>query len=142
MYEHDAAKNSTDPINGKSVQGLYQEYGLYFQPANNNIDAGILKVNAYIESGKLKVHDTCPNLIREMLNYQYPDVEEEQRDKNLKEKPIKAKDHSCDSARYLLMRLPDDPNNLKTSSYKPPDRYIINEYEEEEGQNRDFLSYI
>jgi len=137
-----AAGNKTDPINGKSIQGLYQEYGLYFSPANNNIDAGILKVNAYIELGKLKIHDTCPNLIRELQNYQYPDVEMEAKDKNLKEKPIKSHDHAADALRYLLMRLPDDPNNLKTSSYKPPDRYIINEYEEEEGQNRDFLSYI
>ena len=137
-----SAKNSTDPINGKSVQSLYQEYGLYFQPANNNIDAGILKVNAYIESGRLKVHDTCANLIREMLNYQYPDVEDNPKDGNLKEKPIKARDHSCDSLRYLLMRLPDDPNNLKTSSHKPPERYIIGEDEEDLGQYRDFLSYV
>lgn len=137
-----SAKNTTDPINGKSVQSLYQEYGLYFQPANNHIEAGILKVNAYIELGRLKVHDTCPNLIREMLNYQYPDVEDNPTDKPVKEKPIKASDHSCDALRYMLMRLPDDPNNLKTSSYKPPERYIMNEDEEETGAKGDFLSYI
>ena len=137
-----AAGNKTDPINGKSIQGLYQEYGLYFSPANNNIDAGILKVNAYIELGKLKIHDTCPNLIRELQNYQYPDVEMEAKDKNLKEKPIKTHDHAADALRYLLMRLPDDPNNLKNSSHKPPDRYIIGEDEEETRQKVDFLSYI
>ena len=97
-----AAGNKTDPINGKSIQGLYQEYGLYFQPANNNVDAGILKVNAYIELGKLKIHDTCPNLIRELQNYQYPDVEAEAKDKNLKEKPIKSHDHACFIAGTLV----------------------------------------
>lgn len=137
-----SAKNATDPINGKSVQSLYQEYGLYFQPANNNIEAGILKVNAYIELGKLKVHDVCPNLIREMLNYRYQDIEDESKDQNLKEKPIKAHDHSADSLRYLLMRLPDDPNNLKNSSHIPPNRYIIDDEEDEYGKKEDFLSYI
>jgi phage terminase large subunit len=137
-----AAGNKTDPINGKSIQGLYQEYGLYFSKANNSLDAGILKVNAYIEMNKLKIHDTCPNLIRELQNYQYPDVEMEAKDKNLKEKPIKANDHAADALRYMLMRLPDDPNNLKTSSHKPPDRYIIEEDEDNTGKKGDFLSYI
>ena len=137
-----AAANRTDPINGKSIQGLYQEYGLYFQPANNALDAGILKVNAYIEMKKLKIHDTCPNLIRELMNYQYPDIEMEGKDKPLKEKPIKHNDHAADALRYLLMRLPDDPNNLKNHSHTPPDRYIIGEDEEETYQKGGFLSYI
>lgn len=136
-----SARNKTDPINGKSVQALYQEYGLYFSPANNEIEAGILKVNSYIERGKLKIHDTCPNLIRELQNYKFPELTTEQQDHNLKEKPIKANDHAADALRYLLMRLPDDPNNLKTSSHKPPDRYIIEE-EDNTGQKGDFLSYI
>ena len=136
-----SARNKTDPINGKSVQALYQEYGLYFSPANNEIEAGILKVNSYIERGKLKIHDTCPNLIRELQNYKFPELTTEQQDHNLKEKPIKANDHAADALRYLLMRLPDDPNNLKTSSHKPPDRYIIEE-EDNIGQKGDFLSYI
>lgn len=137
-----SAKNKTDPINGKSVQSLYQEYGLFFQPANNNIEAGILKVNAYIELSRLKIHDTCPNLIRELQNYQYPDVEENPKDKDLKEKPIKHNDHAADALRYMLMRLPDDPENLKNSSYNPPKRYIIEEDEDNTGKKGNFLSYI
>jgi len=140
-----SAKNKTDPINGKSVQALYQEYGLYFQPANNAIEAGILKVNSYIERGKLKIHDTCPNLIRELQNYKYPDQTTDDTDKNLKENPVKANDHAADALRYMLMRLPDDPNNLKTSSHKPPERYIMGIDEEEDdlkGDKTNFLSYI
>jgi phage terminase large subunit len=137
-----SAKNTTDPINGKNVQALYQEYGLYFQPANNAIEAGILKVNSYIERGKLKIHDTCANLIREMQNYKFPEQSMDVDNKNLKENPIKANDHACDALRYLLMRLPDDPDNLKTSSHKPPDRYIMEEDEDGYGKKGDFLSYI
>ena len=77
--------------------------------------------------------------------FRSPDVEDEPRDRNLKEKPIKARDHMCDSVRYLLMRLPDDPNNLKTSSHRPPERYIMGEDEDEldlKGDKNNFLSYI
>lgn len=140
-----SAKNKTDPINGKSVQSLYQEYGLYFQPANNNIEAGILKVNSYIERGKLKIHDNCPNLIRELQNYKFPELTTDGADKNLKENPIKANDHAADALRYLLMRLPDDPENLKNNSYNAPKRYIIEDEEDENTRNRgndSFLSYI
>lgn len=140
-----SAKNKTDPINGKSVQSLYQEYGLYFQPANNNIEAGILKVNSYIERGKLKIHDNCPNLIRELQNYKFPELTTDGADKNLKENPIKANDHAADALRYLLMRLPDDPENLKNNSYNTPKRYIIEDEEDENTRNRgndSFLSYI
>jgi hypothetical protein len=137
-----SARNKTDPINGKSVQALYQEYGFYFMPANNEIEAGILKVNSYIERGKLKIHDTCPNLIREIQNYKFPDQSMDSEGKNLKENPVKSNDHAVDALRYLLMRLPDNPENLKTSSFKPPERYIIGEDEEDTGQKGNFLSYI
>jgi hypothetical protein len=62
--------------------------------------------------------------------------------KNLKENPVKSNDHAVDALRYLLMRLPDNPENLKTSSFKPPERYIIGEDEEDTGQKGNFLSYI
>lgn len=90
-----AAGNKTDPINGKSIQSIYAEYGIYFQPGNNRLEAGILRVNSYIERGKLKIFSTCVNLRREGINYRYPEQTMDS-DKNLDEKPIKADDHALD----------------------------------------------
>jgi hypothetical protein len=36
-----SVRNKTDPVNGKSVQGLYQEYGIYLSEGNNNIETGL-----------------------------------------------------------------------------------------------------
>jgi len=136
-----SARNKTDPINGKSVQGLYQEYGLFFMEANNSIEAGLLKVNSYINQGKLKIFSTCINVLKEGLNYKFPEVTMDN-EKNLDEKPIKHNDHAMDALRYALMRLPDDPELLKTVAKEPPKRYIEEEEEYEYDQKGNFLSYI
>lgn len=139
-----SAKNRTDPINGKSVQSLYAEYGLFFTEGNNSIEAGLLKVNSYINNGKLKVFNTCVNIIREGLNYKFPEVTMDN-EKNLDEKPVKANDHAMDALRYALMRLPDDAELLKTVAKTPPKKYnkvVEDEFEYEIDEKKDFLSYI
>lgn len=120
MVADPSIKNKTDPVNGKSVQALYQEYGMFFQPGNNSVEAGILKVNSYIERGKWKIfQDKCPNLAREGINYKFPELTMDKHDENLDERPVKANDHAMDSIRYGFMRLPDDPELLKTDAFAP-----------------------
>lgn len=115
----DPSTRNKDPITGRSVQGYYQELGLFFQPANNSLDMGLAKVNTYIETGALKIFNTLKPLIEEGLNYKYPeqDMHEE---KNPEEKPKKVKDHAMDALRYLIVDLPDDPNRLFTTSGSAP----------------------
>jgi PBSX family phage terminase large subunit len=132
MKADPSIKNKTDPVNGKSVLGLYSEYGLFFSPANNDIMAGILRVNSYIERGKLKIFNTCTNTVREHLRYKFPEITMDD-DKNLDENPLKKDEHSCDATRYMMMALPDDPNLLKAVAYEPPrgynrNRIVENEY--------------
>lgn len=124
MVADPSIRNKSDPVDGKSVQYLYQEYGLYFTPGNNNWEAGILKVNSYIERGKwIILQDRCPNLCRELVNYKYKEVTMDDANENRDERPVKANDHGCDSTRYGFMRLPDDPDNLKTLAFEPNRRY-------------------
>lgn len=119
MVADPSIKNKTDPVNGKSVQALYQEYDLFFTPGNNAIEAGILRVNSYIERGKWKVYHTCVNLKREGIGYKFPELDMDSANENLDERPVKANDHAMDSIRYGFMRLPDDPDMLLNPSYEP-----------------------
>jgi PBSX family phage terminase large subunit len=132
-----STRNKTDPINGKSVQGLYQEYGIYLSEANNNVETGILRVNSYIERGKLKVYSTCINTVREHLRYTFPEITMDN-DKNLDEKPVKKDDHSCDALRYMMMALPEDPQLLKLKSYQAPTQYAIIKGENEYGWDNSY----
>lgn len=148
MVADPSTKNKTDPINGKSVQALYQEYGLFFQPGNNAIEAGILKVNSYIERGKWVIFsDECPNLAREGINYKFPEITMDD-DKNPDEKPVKKDDHAMDSTRYGFMRLPDDPDMLLNVAYEAPSKYTNSrededeEIEDEDYEKGDFRAYV
>jgi PBSX family phage terminase large subunit len=149
MVADPSTNNKTDPVNGKSVMGLFQEYDIFFQPGNNHMEAGILRVNSYIERGKWKIlTDRNPNLARELINYKYPEQTLDDK-KNPDEKPIKKDDHGPDSCRYWFMRLPEDPDLLFTlSSYETPTRYKREEDDEDEDwddyneDGKDYLSYI
>lgn len=146
MVADPSIRNKTDFVNGKSVQSLYQEYGMYFTEGNNSIDMGILKINSYIERGRWVIFsDKAPNLAREGKKYKYPEQSMDDK-KNPDEKPVKKDDHAMDSVRYGFVRLPDDPELLKTIASEPPKKYNKNdEYDEddfEEYGSRDYMSYV
>lgn len=144
-----ATKNRmNDVINGKSIQSHFQEYGLYFSLGNNNLEYGLTKVGHYIEAAKVKVYKTCVNFIKEALGYVYPEVDMDNAEENLDERPIKANDHLMDAFRYMMARLPDDPHALANSAYEPPKSYSeyrnfdTIEYNEEVMEDvDDFLAY-
>lgn len=148
MVGDPSMRNRTDPLNGKSVQGLYQEYNLFFSEGNNQMEAGLMRVNSYIDRGKLKIFQSCVDLLRELINYKYPEITMDD-DKNLDERPIKRHDHAPDALRYMVMRLPEDPDDLSALSYDMPERYGGNQrsvyeddeddYEEESGN---WQSYV
>ena len=124
MVADPAIKNRmNDVISGKNIQSHFMEYGIYWQLGNNNLEYGLAKINSYIEAGKIKIYKTCISLIKELLQYTYPEVDIDNADENLDEKPEKKNDHLCDALRYMIARLPDDPEMLKMSSYSPPKSY-------------------
>lgn len=106
-----AKRNINDRV---SLFSNYAEYGIYFQKGNNRIEAGLQKVYSYLEMGKLKVLSHLENTIEEHINYMYKPVE---LGKPVDEKPVDGNDHTCDSLRYMINELPDDPSQLITVSY-------------------------
>ena len=95
----------------------YAEYGLWFMEGNNNIEAGIAKVFTYLSLGKLRIMSNCINTIKEGRSYKYRESELEQ-NKNRGEKPIDANNHAMDALRYMIMELPDNPENLAAEVYQ------------------------
>ena len=65
----------------------------------DSVEAGIKKVKELLISNRLKINKKCYNLISEFEMYSY---DEEDGDKNLKEKPLKANDHALDALRYVV----------------------------------------
>lgn len=87
------------------LYSLYDEYidnGIRALPGENDVSGGINRVGEYFKKGKIKVYNTCKNLIRELERYHWG----EERDTVhgvLTPKPYKSDDHLCDCLRYMVM---------------------------------------
>lgn len=104
----------------RSLFDHYAEYGIYFKPGFNRIEDGIMKVFTYLSLGKLKVFSSCKNTVREMINYKYKEQSLDATT-NADEKPIDKDNHTCDTLRYIVQELPDDPDYLRNPSYSQYD---------------------
>lgn len=66
----------------------------------DSIRNGINTVKELFKTQRLRIHESCTNLIWELETYSYPD---KRPDRNEEENPIKENDHACDALRYALM---------------------------------------
>lgn len=101
-----------------SIIDEYGDFGVLFQPAQNDWDAGINRVNEYFKNDKIVIYkDKCPNLIREIKAYKhkFPRPGQEKID----ERPIKLNDDTCDALRYLIMSRPQAAIKPKPRSSDP-----------------------
>lgn len=91
-----------------SIIDEYSDYGLYFEPGQNGVDAGINRVAEYFKTNRIIIfEDKCPNLVRELKNYKRKVQKPGQQ--GFKEGPQKIDDHACDALRYAIMARPQLP---------------------------------
>ena len=102
---------------GLSVMDELAKYGFSFSEANDNAEAGRLKVKEYLHFDKTRpidlnnrpklyfVKDKVPITIRSMLNYQYDEWRSET-DRDLKEDSKQKDVHGADCVRYLCASQP------------------------------------
>lgn len=95
----------------------YAEYGIYFNPAKNKIEDGILKAYTFLDLGKVRIFNTLKNFRKEAAGYKYPERSLSDNRRKDDEKPIKKDDHLMDCFRYIVQELPDDPEALMNKSY-------------------------
>ena len=93
----------------RTLNDMWAEYGVYFQPGHVNVKDRIWRMNTYLEAGRLKIFDTCENLQRELRDYKY---KPQKLGQPTKEEPIDKNNHSIDALQWILMRLPEDPSKL------------------------------
>ena len=82
--------------------------GVRLEPGNNDLLYGIEKVRDYLYNGKLKIFNSCLKLINEASKYTYKDSD----NRNTNDKPIDKDNHLMDAMRYMVARLPKNPNEL------------------------------
>jgi len=69
--------------------------GYRVRPANNDVIDGIMNVSSALQYGRIKIHESCVDLIRELGLYSWDE-------KAADDRPIKENDHACDDLRYFV----------------------------------------
>lgn len=114
------SKNRSKIVEGEeipySVIEEFYDHGWDFEPADNDVKAGITRIREYMQldkDGKAKLYifkDKCPYLSWEIQHYRYKELSEaRERDSNDSEEPVKKDDHAVDSLKYMILTRPSCP---------------------------------
>lgn len=94
-----------DPSGKQEIMEL-GNYGVFVNPAENDVPFGIQKVEGFLRQGRLKVMAHCVKTIDEFKQYHY----KESNDPNkIAEEPEKEYDHAMDALRYALVSERTEP---------------------------------
>lgn len=129
FYVGDPAIKQRNAETGHNIQFAYQKEGIPIVLANNEVRAGIDRMNSYMiisDDGHptWRITSNCINLIHEIARYRWKVWESSKlRDKNNPmEEPHKKNDHAVDSSRYFFSFMPD----LALREDGKPDRTAVN----------------
>lgn len=91
-----------DPASPEAIKHLTDKHLNVYEVSKgkDSISSGIQKVRELFRQNRLKIHESCKNLIWELETYSYP---EKRQNNNEQEVPIKENDHAVDALRYTLM---------------------------------------
>jgi phage terminase large subunit-like protein len=110
---------------GDSIQAQYALNDIEVILGNNDVIAGINKMNSYLNYTEDRlprwhITDNCENFLKEIPKYRWKtwSNKKSERDNNVYDIPHKKDDHACDSARYFFMLMPDLTPIAKTPPKK------------------------
>lgn len=98
--------------NSLSVAEQFAKEGLFFNPGDNRVLDGIAAMQEMFRIQEygfplLRVFDTCPKLIEELLGYRWlMQMSGGNNEKDPREAPVKKNDHGVDALRYIVMTAP------------------------------------
>lgn len=88
----DTSARGRSQTDGENLFDIYREKGLHLVNADKAVSAGLYEVLELLISGRLKIFNTCTELIKEFRGYQ----------RNEKGEIIKKNDHIMDAWRYAI----------------------------------------
>lgn len=114
--------------NKKTLSQHFLDFGIAFKPGYINVDARIFRLNTYIESGKLRIFNTCTDLIKELRDYKFK--ADESMHSGFTGKPVDKNNHGINALEWIAMELPADPKNLVLGIYDKMGRDLTKENKE------------
>ena len=85
-----------DPSAASFIEALRRRGRFKVRHADNDVMNGIRTVSDFLRNGKIKIHESCENTIREFGLYRWDEKSESDR-------VVKDNDHAMDEVRYMAM---------------------------------------
>lgn len=101
----DPASRGRNQVDGRNLLQMYTDLGLELVDADNAVESGIYQVFSRMNSGRMKVFQSCQNWFSEFRMYR----------RDERGKIVKDRDHLMDCTRYLVSRL----HNILRTEPKP-----------------------
>jgi hypothetical protein len=93
------------------------QYGIFAQGAENDVDAGIQRVYAWMKTGRMLISTSqCPKLLARLRQYRWADVPETRRGEAVPV-PFKKDDDLPDALRYGVMMWPELPTSAEAEKF-------------------------
>lgn len=102
--------------NKKSLFDHFLDYGISFAPGFVNVNARVFRTNTYMESGRLKIFNSCQGLRAELQDYKFPEKKLGMVQKGA-DKPIDKNNHAINPLEWICMALPANPKELMYGSF-------------------------
>lgn len=126
----------------ENVKQQLADQGIYSNPGNNKVLAGISRVKQWLSGKKIFVFNTCGPLIEEIKQYQW------EKPRTVKgvvfhhDRPLKVNDHLVDALRYVVMSRPDYHEVKKPKPVPKEMTYDMLEQQLEEQDMENELEYL
>ena len=102
--------------NKKTLADSFLDYGISFMPGAVDRDARIYRLNTYLETGHVRIMDSCPQLQMQLRDLKFK-AEPTSTTKPWRDEPEDKNDHAVVCAEWIVMELPKDPGKLMYGSY-------------------------
>jgi phage terminase large subunit len=84
-----------DPSAASFIECIRRHGKFHVVKADNDVISGIRQVSSALKQGKLRIHESCRDIIREFRLYRW-------NEKAGSDAPIKENDHAMDDMRYFV----------------------------------------
>lgn len=97
---YNVRKIVVDPSAASFITTIHRHHKFVVVPAKNDVLDGIIITARLLRDGKMKIHESCKDCIREFGLYRWDE-------KQTTDKPIKENDHAMDETRYFAATILD-----------------------------------
>ena len=110
----DPSIQNKNGVTGTSVQTEFAEHGVYIALGNNDVRAGLTRVQSRFKKRVLFVTIRCSETLKELNNYRWDRFASRKIEarRNKKEVPLKKNDHAMDALRYGVASRPSFPDEV------------------------------